>query len=371
WEEGERGRIRFRIKNIGGDDVRGSGEMRLGEYGGFWDVADTNMSFPSVRINEEIWTDTIAFYVRNSPDESLGFLLYNELWASGVKRGENKILIPHSPEWVFDEHFDRPPRWEKSYAVREGYINVWRWDEEAGQNSGAIAFGGPDTLTYPPQADGAYELPLMIVAPFSQLSVRHKMTAEPEYDGGLIEVNWGGGWERLVPEGGYNGQSVNNGSFPGGACWTGSFDWRWDHLSLGEMSGAVRIRLRFGSDEGLEMAGWFVDQIALTSHPQSVIRTPLPLSVGKLFTCYPNPTNSSINIKLTGIEGEFDLKLIDFQGRLVGFHRVGRPGSQNGHYSAIDFPTVNWVLSYLPAGVYIISAHHKEVIQREKIVLLK
>lgn len=370
WEEGEVGQLRLKLKNRGGDRFMGA-RVNITSLTNGITIDSSRLVLPSINPQAELWTPYVRFSIAD--DEGLGGGLFFRVEVEdtrGVLRGDGISFIPQSGRTLFEEAFHQPPVWMRSYAVKEGYADGWRWGEDAGEGEGGVALGGPDTLTYPPQCDAALELPLMTVPGSTLFVIKHSMQAEPEYDGGIVEVDWGEGWERLTPEGGYPGYAVNNGSFPGGECWNGTFDWRVDRLPLGEREGSVRLRLRFGSDEGLEMRGWFIDRVKLEVIPQSVSSPPLFSHLQPVFELYPNPVNAVLQIKLK-IGGPFYAVVRDIQGRIVARKTTPHLPYERISYGTSSPPTLTWDLSYLPAGVYYLSVQMGGQIQTKKFVLLR
>ena len=114
------------------------------------------------------------------------------------------------------------------------------------------------------------------------------------WDGANVKASVDGGetWTVLDPEGRYNGQiDDRNGNPMGGEPGFGGFSygWRQEIVPLPEDSN-VRIRFDFGTDDGnsdrsIFFAGWFVDDIAITTiyptddEPPSLGGLPDPVSV--------------------------------------------------------------------------------------------
>jgi len=265
----------------------------------------------------------------------------------GAENGRGVIALPLSVQSHFSDDLNSSSEWMVHAPAKEGYPDVWRWAEDAGEGSGGFAFGGPDSSFYPAQADGVLELPSMMLANGAKLNIRHRLNAEEQYDAATIEVNHGAGWTRVEPEGGYNGVSVPNGSFTGGACWNGSFDWRTDEVPLNTQDGLVQVRLRFSSDEGVEDIGWRIDRLEVIGEPLIVESAPTLPASHTLVQVYPNPFNSTLTVQITGALPE-RMALYDLTGRLV--RRIVTPGDNAHHANGVK--TISITEHDLSAGVY-------------------
>jgi len=96
------------------------------------------------------------------------------------------------------------------------------------------------------------------------------------YDGGIVEINDGSGWQQIFPEGGYPFiQRGGSGSpLPAGTpIFSGQIPWSQVTFDLSNYSGVVQIRFRFASDRAVNYEGWYIDDIELTGPPVTPIFT--------------------------------------------------------------------------------------------------
>lgn len=358
---GESGNLVVSFANVGGDDLRGRSTViiePLDDY--FRLVMDTCVINP-VPVGQRQFTEPMQYSLLPDADPLEYSLLRLRVLQNEIEYGRNVIAIAPSSEAVFDDRLDMPPQWVKSYPVTPGLANVWRWDAAVGDSSGGLAFGGPDTLLYPARSDGAIELPLMNLDRNAELLIRHRIDVEPEYDACVVEMNRSGNWERLEPAGGYNGRSSEIGSYPGGPCWNGAFDWRYDRVRLHGDGGPVRIRLRFVSDSGVEGSGWRIDRLALSGTNLEIPPEELPLNDFALLDAFPNPFNSTIRVRFSASR----------DGRLSVFNSLGEQVYQENirGEGVSDVTTIDF--SSLPQGIYFIILKSEKLTISRKIALVK
>lgn len=142
--------------------------------------------------------------------------------------------------------------------------NVWATDLDANYNDDTVS-----TLNLPPSDLSTFTKAALVF--------RHQFESEPDYDGGVVEVSTdaGASWSVVVPDGGYDTQSV---VALGSAGFNGDhLRWRLAEFDLTRFAGQsdVRIRLRFASDVGLTYFGWYVDDLAVVE--RQILGRPLYL----------------------------------------------------------------------------------------------
>ncbi|HHE46686.1 MAG TPA: hypothetical protein ENL08_03150, partial [Bacteroidetes bacterium] len=319
---GEAGSLTLALTNIGGDDLPDGCRVVVQSLDSLVLLGDGEADLSGVDPGSIGLSRPIGYRVTDVPEVGRGVLLCATVFSDTVRRGGGMFILPLSAEMSFDDSLDFEPVWLNSYPISPGYHNSWRWGGDAGDGTGGIAFGGADSSLYLPHADAALELPLMMFEDDVILVLRHRMAAEGNYDGGMIEINRGDGWELALPDGGYNGTAVDNGSFPGGMCWNGEFDWRTDRIRIEGPPGTLGVRFRFVSDNAVEMEGWFIDHIRLTGTPFEVDDNPVSPATFKLESVYPNPFNNTFNVRYSAV-GAVTLRLYDLTGRRVhGFEGI-------------------------------------------------
>ena len=363
-EPGETGELSILFMNRGGDDMTDEGEVSLVSLDEYFLPENDASVLPALASGESGNMEAVRFQVdRGARDQGCVFIR-TLVQVNGIERGQGVIVIPGDENFEFHDDLDLRPVWGNHYPLTQGYHDVWRWAEDGGEGSGGIAYGGPDTLLYPGWSDAAYELPLLLFADDAVLTFRHRMEAEAEYDGGIVEVNRGEGWVRAIPQGGYNGNAVDNGSFPGGQCWSDSIGWTDVNVRLGGPSGPLRVRFRFGSDGGVEGAGWYIDQIRVWGTP---VDAPRQIAVPQEFgfeKIYPNPFNSRLELQYSLSQtGMVSLYLLDLTGRRIETILTGvrTAGKHRLNYNAEN----------LTSGVYILKLEAENRFQSAKITLVK
>jgi len=366
-EPGESGSLLVSLFNDGGDGFRPGGRLTLLSFDSalVFDAAET--ALPAIAPGARGVSVPVGFSIIGEPRLSGGVVTQLGAAAGGVVRSIGMMILPCRSDFRFAPNLNDSAYWAVIYPVQETYRSVWRWDTAGGPDfAGGLAFGGPDTTSYPPMSDGALELPLMLFGSDAGLSIYHRMEAEQLYDGGIVEVNRGEGWRRTAPLNGYNGVAVDNGSFPGGPCWNGSFDWREDRVLLGGPSGPVKVRLRFGADEGVEMGGWEIGRIELTGTVARVQPPPVAASSDLTLSLHPNPLNGRGTVAFTILEGlPTHLQLFDIAGRVVwSSHLEPLAVSMTQIRVAVDWEGV-------PTGIYYLTATTPQARRAIKVVVMR
>jgi len=133
--------------------------------------------------------------------------------------------------------------------------------------------GGTDGNEYENDLLCALETPEMEVNEDAFLTFYHWMQAEISssypgfcYDGGIVEIYYNEEWQTIEPEGDYPylTRGENNPPFPiDTPVYSGNINWERTFFSLEGFTGIVKFRFVFGSDGGLTMEGWYIDDIAI------------------------------------------------------------------------------------------------------------
>ena len=161
--------------------------------------------------------------------------------------------------------------------------------------------------------------------------------------------------------------SVSNGSFPSCPCYNGlQTEWTIAEFDLSAYSGFTKLRFRFGSDNGTQLTGWFIDDITITEIASEVETENKPFQV-KGFTlggCYPNPFNSSTAINFNIPEkGEAILSVYNTLGRLI--YQSEQYYSREGRHLWI------WNAKTSASGLYFYKVEFNDQVQTGKCLLLK
>ncbi|MCI0497266.1 MAG: S8 family serine peptidase, partial [Thermoplasmata archaeon] len=163
-----------------------------------------------------------------------------------------------------------------------GTGNVWergapdRSQAFPGNHSPASVWGTDLDADHPANADAWLRRNIDLTGYRSPaLTFWHYRDFEDGFDGGVVEVLGQAQWEVLVPEGGYDGNVEALGrsgfhSFPG---------WKKETVRLDDHAeDIITIRFRFASDEFIENAGWFIDDVRVVDRSATVRTTTSDLS---------------------------------------------------------------------------------------------
>ena len=313
---------------------------------------DNYTAVPMVNTSGNNWTadipgqdvGTIVYYYIDAVDASenanmsttpvYSFIVgeWQQTFADDVEQGEGAWTHSAPAEWADQWHVSSEDYTSGSHSWKCG-------DSEDGD--------------YIARLDARLLMQEVLVEPESRLRIQHRMEAEisgahPDsaYDAGVVEISLDGSQWEVLPSttGGYNKHvRWNNGygdpashPFQGGIpCFSGEFDWRESTFSLESYSGeTVQIRFRFGTDEGTEMEGWYIDDVMIEHFfpAEAVVALPgseLPQSC-ELAQNYPNPFNPTTTIEYAlRQDGPVRLAVFNLRGQQLltlvdGFKAAGR-----------------------------------------------
>ena len=177
----------------------------------------------------------------------------------------------------------------------------------------------------------------------SMLTFWHWMQAELStsypgqcYDGGMVEITTNGGqsWEQITPSNGYPYTTRGTGPFGVDVpVFSGEHDWEQVFFDLSTYTGTVQIRFHFGSDNAVELEGWYVDDIEI--RPNEMLETPENLT-------------ASIDLGRVNLNWSYAGSGLDEQGEL--YFNVYR--NEVKIDSMVDFHAYVDVLDGLPSGDY-------------------
>jgi hypothetical protein len=274
-----------------------------------------------------------------------------------------------------------------SHSSAEGWGDAWHL-AETGSGSPVMAWrcGGEGGGNYPGHLDARLESPELNLLPWSRLEFQHSMAAEisgawPDsaYDGGLVEASVDGGasWQQLTP---YRSDYTHTfrhltgagnpttHPFGGGVRgWSGSIGWEtvtMDLSGLGE--NPVRLRFRFGSDDGTGAAGWVVDDVRVYGLAEDTFAEPAGLRPQdvQLLPAWPNPFNPVTRLAWTQREaGPVQLELFNLAGGRVarlaeGVHAAGRH-------------EVSWEAAGQASGCYLLRLEAAGQVRTGKLLLVR
>jgi len=274
-----------------------------------------------------------------------------------------------------------------SHSAAEEWGDAWHL-EETGSGSPVTAWrcGGEGGSNYPAHLDARLESPEFTLLPWSRLEFQHSMDAEisgawPDsaYDGGIVEASADGGasWQQLTP---YRSDYTHTfrhltgagnpttHPFGGGVRgWSGSIGWETVTMDLSEFGeGPVRVRFRFGSDDGTGGGGWVVDDVRLYGLAEDTAMEPAgrrPAAV-ELHAAWPNPFNPATTLAWTQREaGPVRLEVFNLRGERLAVPAAGRHGA--GRH------VVRWDASGLASGCYLLRLEAAGQVRTDKLLLVR
>ena len=172
-------------------------------------------------------------------------------------------------------------------AVTSGWTDQWHISTEMNHSAThAWKCGDTGTGNYANHDDAGLTSPTITIQNDAVLTFWHYIDAEASssypdsaYDGGIVEISVNGGaFQRITMTPGYNkvirrtagGGNPYSGPFPPGIpCFSGQIAWRQETADLSAYTGDIRLRFRFGSDNGTGREGWYVDDIQIIGTPET------------------------------------------------------------------------------------------------------
>ncbi len=151
------------------------------------------------------------------------------------------------------------------------------------------------------------------------LSFSHWYSLEAGFDGGNIQVKNGLGWVTIAPIGGYPAAFLDG--LGGEAGFSGDTNgWRTAVFDLSAFaSGALQVRFHFGSDSGVNLPGWYIDDIAFDlGMPQTAVEEGPTASRLAIEAIRPNPSSAASEIAFTVAGTERSrVRIVDASGRVL------------------------------------------------------
>jgi hypothetical protein len=261
---GSSAHVRFSISNRGAAPFQG--EVVLDGDDEF--LPGLSLRWPGITVapGEELRLPAVAI----APAQPLPLPAYPVLrfrFEGPLKTFEDSVVLPLGAGSGYRGDFENGPEGCRHGAVTPGCPDPWKLSRQAaweGEWGWAASGAGPGE-PYPTGSDAALYLPPVLLSPGSTLTFMHRMEVEPLWDGAVVEIDAGNGWEVAMPEGGYD-STLEPGNMMGyvGPCWNGSFDWRRETFDLSAWDGVIRVRFRFTTDLGVAREGWFIDGIRIS-----------------------------------------------------------------------------------------------------------
>ncbi len=268
------------------------------------------------------------------------------------------------------------------YSVTPGYKDEWHLSTERNHTSGGRYSWkcGKVSSSYSNLDDAGLVSPEVRLGQNAKLSFWHWISAETEdatwaWDGGIVEIDSGSGWQQITPIGGYPYLIIDNPASPfnpGTPCFSGQSDWSKVEFDLSGYSGTVRFRFRFGSDGYVTYGGWFIDDFEVT--PWTGVKaeeTPSNERLPEKFSLsqnYPNPFNATTVIRYTipavsDQRSAVSLEVYNVLGQKVAILVDGKqtPG----------YKTITWNAHSIASGIYFYRLKAGEFTAVKKMILLK
>lgn len=281
----------------------------------------------------------------------------------------------------FDHMENLAKGWEHC-PITQGYKDEWHLSTQRNHTPGGYHGWkcGQVSGNYSDYDDAGLESPEVRLGQGAKLYFWHWISAENEgateaWDGGVVEINDGSGWQQIKPIGGYPYTIIDNPASPfapGTPCFSGSHDWSQEEFDLSGYSGTVRFRFRFGSDGYVTRSGWFIDDFEVTPWTGvEVEETPtndrLPQEFA-LFQNYPNPFNSITLIPyalpaVSGPRTAISLEIYNILGQKVA--------NLVDEKQAPGYKTVSWDATDMASGIYFYRLKAGEFTSIKKMILLK
>ncbi len=352
-----------------------------------WSTDEENYTAVTmVNSEDDTWTAEI-------PGQTIGTRVWYYIEAVDASEEANQattqvytFIIGEWQEQYADDMEQGEGDW--THSAPEGWIDQWHLSDQD-QTSGSYSWkcGDPEGGDYAECMDSRLLLTPFEVAPEARLRFWHRIEAEDSYnhadscyDGGVVEISVAGDPWQVLPAltGGYNkyfrwtngyGQPATH-PFPGGTpCFSGEFDWQESTFLLHDYAGqSIEIRFRFGSDEGTEQEGWYIDDLVIENFfpPEAAGEEPgvaLPRSC-QLAQNYPNPFNPTTTIEYAIPQaGPVRLQVYNLRGQQVlTLVDAARPAGR--HAVVLD-------ASRLASGLYFYSLTVGEFRDTKKMMLVK
>ncbi|KPJ50791.1 hypothetical protein AMJ40_01765 [candidate division TA06 bacterium DG_26] len=197
-----------------------------------------------------------------------------EITAGGWYTTADSFSLAIGENWAFYDNMEQGASGWSHDFITPGYLDEWHLTSQrnhtlGGGSSWKCGDDGPDP--YSNYLDAGLVTPEIAVGEASVLSFWHWIDAETAsdnvaWDGAIVEVNDGSGWQQIEPREGYPYTIIGGaeGPFPEGTpCFSGTYGWSDTEFDLSGYSGQVRFRFRFGSDMGVAKEGWYIDDITI------------------------------------------------------------------------------------------------------------
>ncbi|MEJ2636250.1 MAG: M6 family metalloprotease domain-containing protein [Calditrichia bacterium] len=276
------------------------------------DPSNSTVSLASIPPDTSKVRNVFEFTV--NPDvQNPSYVLFNiEVHNSSFDRTYQKILTI-GDQTGFSSGMEEDSWIWTHYAVTPDYSDQWNISPARNYSpDGSQAYKlGPDSAggTYSSGLYAALETPWIKMEPgmVLEFSTWYDMEASnlsgEAFDGGLIQMTRDGvHYQQLTPSEGYSHRIIYSPESPfekDTPVFSGnSGGWLTYHVNLPDSAGQGRIRFVFGSDAAVGGAGWYIDDVSVTSMTGLPQNHPAAVASGfGIIGNYPNPFNPATTIR--------------------------------------------------------------------------
>ena len=211
------------------------------------------------------------------PDYHLTQFLLN-ISADGWYSTTDSFSLAVGGNFLFRDDMESGINGWSHYEVTSEYVDEWHQTNYRNHSvNGGTSWkcGGAGSGSYSNMTDAGLVTPEIELGSDGIFVFWHWIDAETAsdataWDGGIVEIDSGGGWQQIEPRGGYPYRTVGGagGPFPDSTpCFSGTQSWSDVEFDLSGYSGLVQFRFRFGSDVGVTKEGWYVDDVMVWGVP--------------------------------------------------------------------------------------------------------
>ncbi|MFH1143641.1 MAG: FlgD immunoglobulin-like domain containing protein [Candidatus Eisenbacteria bacterium] len=305
-DPGETVTLSFRIRNVGGCPTPALDAV-LGSADSYFSPDETEHPIGVILVSGEAIEGgfTVTIDPACPPVYAGGLFLHYY----GPDQYHRMSYLPLPVGRIFADDLESgTEHWTHYVGPGSGWVDEWHAETYRNHTPGggtSWKCGGAGAANYANYAYGLLETEAFDLPPGSSLTFWHRMNAETSpsfpgycYDGGLLQISIdGGAWQTLTPVGGYpyiiRTGGTQTGPFAAGTLvWSGAFDWSEATFDLASFSGAAKLRWVFGSDQGVVLEGWYVDDVLVTySSPMGLVAGEITPSIARvrLLPALPNP----------------------------------------------------------------------------------
>lgn len=327
---GETGELYVNIQNVGtGEALAVSGTLiSLDPY---VEIVQNQADFGAIGIS--FWSQNSSPFVLTI-DQScpIGYDAEATLTLSWQGGGTDEVTIPLELNWDLmfaDDVENGMGDW--THGVAGGtYNDQWHISSQRNHTDNGLhswKCGQTGSGGYGILLNAELVSPVVTLHEDARVSFWHRLNCEEDWDGGIVEKAASGGtWQQIYPIGGYPDQithTSSGGPFSYGTqCYSSDFDWTFARVIIPDCGGAVQVRFRFGSDQGVGEEGWYLDDFrfyqgeGLVGLSDDVLQT-VPSDYA-FQDPHPNPFNASTVLTFTLPKTtRVRLEVLDLNGRKV------------------------------------------------------